>query len=261
MLIGFLLAIAVGATLGLVGSGGTILTVPILVYVMGVEPMLATTYSLFAIGITSLVGSVKGFMAKEVDVEKVVTFGIPSLLMVFLTRSYLLPLVPEVIHIGELAIEQSLLLMVLFAMVMLASSWSMIKESEKLPAAGKPIPLGAVVGQGLLVGLITGVVGAGGGFLIIPALVNFYRMPIKQAVSTSLVIITVNSLFGVVGDAARFVAFDWTLILGYTACAVLGIFIGFGLSNKMNGQHLKKMFGYLILLMGLYILLKELVLS
>lgn len=261
MLIGFLLAIAVGATLGLVGSGGTILTVPILVYVMGVEPMLATTYSLFAIGITSLVGSAKGFLAKEVDVEKVISFGIPSLLMVFITRSFLLPLLPAVIQLGPLEVEQSLLLMVLFALVMLASSWSMIRESERSQVLVQDVPLAAVIAQGVLVGLITGVVGAGGGFLIIPALVNFYRMPIKQAVSTSLVIITVNSFFGVLGDVDRLPDFDWTLILGYTACAVLGIFIGFGLSNKINGQHLKKMFGYLILFMGIYILLKELVLS
>ncbi|SMG20904.1 sulfite exporter TauE/SafE family protein [Sphingobacterium psychroaquaticum] len=260
MLIGFLLAIVVGATLGLVGSGGTILTVPILVYVMGVDPIMATTYSLFAIGITSFVGSVRGVMAKEVDLNKIVTFGIPSLLMVFVTRLFLLPLVPDVIVIAGIEVEQGVLLMVLFAIVMLASSWTMIKEQESHLDASARIPLWQVISQGLLVGLVTGTVGAGGGFLIIPALVNFYGMPIKRAVSTSLVIITINSLFGVIGDAEKFVDFDWPLILGYTTCAVIGIFIGFALSHRIKGQHLKRMFGYLILVMGIYIILREVVL-
>lgn len=258
MLIGFLLAIVVGATLGLVGSGGTILTVPILVYVMGVDPVLATTYSLFAVGMTSFVGAVRGVRAKEVDLHKIVSFGLPSLVMVFITRAFIVPLIPKVIVVAGYAIEQSVLLMVLFAMVMLASSWSMITEAERKLDPNCVIPLWQIVVQGLFVGLVTGAVGAGGGFLIIPALVSFYHMPVKKAVSTSLVIIAINSLFGLIGDWGRFAKFDWPLILGYTAFAMGGIFLGFALSKKMNGQHLKKMFGYVILLMGLYVIYKEL---
>ena len=258
MLIGFLLAIVVGATLGLVGSGGTILTVPILVYVMGVDPVLATSYSLFAIGMTSLIGAARGFQAKEVDVQKILTFGLPSLIMVFITRMFIVPLIPKVIVIAGYEIEQSVLLMVLFAMLMLASSWSMITEANQKIETCAVIPLWKVVAQGLFVGLVTGAVGAGGGFLIIPALVSFYHMSIRKAVSTSLVIIAVNSIVGLLGDWGRFAKFDWPLILGYTAFAMVGIFLGFALSKKINGQHLKKMFGYVILLIGIYVIYKEL---
>ncbi len=261
MLLGFLLAILVGITLGLVGSGGTILTVPILVYIMGVDPVLSTTYSLFAIGITSIVGSVKGFIAKEVDIKKVLSFGLPSLLMVFVMRTFVLPLVPEVITIGPWAFHQSVLLMLLFAMIMLASSISMIQGSDMpmVPLSNAhEIPVSLVIVQGLFVGIVTGTVGAGGGFLIIPALVNFFKLPMKKAVSTSLVIISINSFFGVLGDVEKFPAFDWPLILGYTFFTIVGVFVGFALSNKMNGEDLRKAFGYLILLMGGYILVREL---
>src|SRR5690606_1495922 len=223
MVIGLILAIVVGITLGLVGSGGTILTVPILVYLMGVNPILATTYSLFAIGITSFVGAVKGYREKEVDVKQVFAFGLPSLVMVFITRTFILPLVPDVIHIGPWEFEQEVLLMIIFAFVMLASAISMIKganDDTTIIPERVNTPLSLVIGQGVFVGMVTGVVGAGGGFLIIPALINFFRMPIRRAVSTSLAIIAINSFFGVLGDLEKFAEFDWLMILTYTFLTV-----------------------------------------
>lgn len=261
MLLGLALAIFVGITLGMVGSGGTILTVPILVYVMGVDPILSTTYSLFAIGITSSIGAVRGVFTAEVDVQKVLTFGIPSLLMVFITRTFFLPLVPQVITIGPWDLHQSVVLMFLFALVMLSSAFSMIQGDDKPIEEGEAIrkvPLQLVVAQGIVVGLVTGVVGAGGGFLIIPALVNFYRMPIRRAVSTSLVIITINSLFGVLGDLEKLEEFNWNLILGYTVFTIVGLFVGFFLSNKVSSANLKKMFGYMILIVAVSVLIREL---
>jgi len=261
MLIGFLLAVLVGITLGLVGSGGTILTVPILVHVMGVDPVLATTYSLFSIGISSLVGAVRGFAAGEVDVRKILAFGLPALLMVFAMRTFILPLVPEIIVIGSWEIHQAALLMALFAVVMTASSISMIRETAPpffLSVGERETPVGMVVLLGMLVGMVTGTVGAGGGFLIIPALVHFFKMPMKNAVSTSLVIIAVNSLFGVLGDVEKLPVFDWPLILGYTLFAVVGIFVGFRLSDRMDGRKLGKLFGYLILAIGVYVFVSAL---
>lgn len=262
MFVGFALAIFVGITLGMVGSGGTILTVPILVYVMGVDPILSTTYSLFAIGITSSIGAVRGVCKSEVDIPKVLTFGLPSLLMVFITRTFFLPLVPPIIRIGVWDLQQSVVLMFLFAFVMLSSAFAMIQGDDK-PLENnettRKIPLQLVVAQGIVVGLVTGIVGVGGGFLIIPALVNFYRMPIRRAVSTSLVIITINSFFGVLGDVEKFEKFDWYLILGYTIFTIVGLFLGFILSNKVSGTKLKKMFGYMILIVALSVLIHEII--
>lgn len=260
MLVGLILAIAVGITLGMVGSGGTILTVPVLVYVMGVEPVLATTYSLFAIGITSAIGSVRGHFASEIDIKKVLTFGVPSLLMVLITRTLILPLVPDIIVIGPLELPQAVLLMILFAIVMLGSAFSMIAANERAVDAlesVKEVHLKYVVAQGIFVGLVTGVVGAGGGFLIIPALVNFYRMPIRRAVSTSLLIITINSIVGVLGDIEKLQEFDWKLIVGYTVFTIVGLFLGFSFSSKVAPSKLKKMFGYMILVVGIYVLFRE----
>ena len=264
IILGCILAIIVGITLGLIGSGGTILTVPILVYIMGVDAALSTTYSLFAIGFTSFIGALRGIYRKEADLPKVLSFGVPSLIVVFITRSFILPLVPEVIHIAGYDFHQNVLLMILFSFVMIASSLSMIRSAKngiELPAENTKTPIEVIVLQGALVGLVTGLVGAGGGFLIIPALVNFYRLPMRRAVATSLIIITINSFFGVMGDLEKFEFFDWNLLLGYTGGTVLGIFIGFYLADKIPNKSLKVAFGYMILLLGLYILVKETLLS
>ncbi len=264
LIVGCILAVLVGVTLGMLGSGGTILTVPILVYVMSVHPVIATTYSLFAIGVTSFVGGLRGLIRKEVDLSKVLTFGLPSLIVVFFTRSYILPLVPDVIYIGDYAIEQRTALMLLFSLVMIASSLSMIFSLKKqdLPIIEpRHVPVSLIVAQGGLVGLVTGLVGAGGGFLIIPALVNFYQLPMRRAVATSLIIITINSCFGLIGDSEKFASFDWNLLLSYTGSTLMGIFIGFYLAERVSNKFLKIAFGYLILIIGIYIILKETSLS
>ncbi len=260
IILGILLAIGVGITLGLVGSGGTILTVPIFVYIMGVDPVLSTTYSLFAIGVTSFVGGARGFIKRTVDVKKVLTFGIPSLLMVYITRMFILPLVPDVLIIGPFKIHQNNALMVLFALVMLGSSIAMIKKRDErleYDNVQKKVPVGKIIAEGGAIGLVTGLVGAGGGFLIIPALVHFFRMPIKRAVSTSLVIIAVNSFFGLLGDIEKFRGFDWWVLLSYTAAVIIGMFGGFSISKGLDGSKLKVIFGYLVLFIGIYILIVE----
>ncbi|WP_312139517.1 sulfite exporter TauE/SafE family protein [Sphingobacterium sp.] len=263
LIVGCILAVIVGVTLGMLGSGGTILTVPILVYVMAVHPVIATTYSLFAIGITSFVGGLRGIIRKEADLGKILTFGVPSLIVVFFTRSFILPLVPDVIHIAGYAIEQRTALMLLFSMVMIASSLSMIFAMKKhlIPEVPRVnVPISLVIAQGALVGLVTGLVGAGGGFLIIPALVNFYHLPMRRAVATSLIIITINSCFGLIGDSEKFAEFDWNLLLSYTGSTLVGIFIGFYFAERVSNTFLKVAFGYLILMIGIYIILKETVL-
>ena len=261
-ILGYFLAVLVGVSLGLIGSGGSILTVPILVYVMGINPILATAYSLFIVGSTALVGGVQSAIQKRADFKTVFIFGIPSIAAVYVTRMWLVPLIPaELFSIGSPVITKSIGIMVLFAIVMILASVSMIRPGKASDEEeDKPLqynyPL--ILLEGSVVGLLTGLVGAGGGFLIIPALVILARMPMKLAVGTSLFIIAAKSLIGFIGDLQGAQVIDWTLLGTFTGLAGVGIFIGIYLSKKISGDKLKKSFGWFVLIMGIYIFVKEL---
>ena len=255
---GYIAALLIGLTLGLVGGGGSILTVPILVYLFQVSPVLATSYSLFIVGVTSLVGSVNSFANKKVDFKTVVVFGTLSVITVFCIRHYLIPHLPSAINIAGYPISVSLLTMLLFAILMIMSSFSMIKkETEKDNAVVRRTGVGNIALYGIGVGLVTGLLGAGGGFLLIPALTVLLRLPIKKAIGTSLVIITLNSLIGFADDVTHH-QMNWPLLLKITGISVAGILAGSVISQKLDGGILKKGFGWFVLLMGIYIIFYEL---
>lgn len=261
VLVGYVAAIIIGVSLGLIGGGGSILTVPVLVYILGIDPVLGTAYSLFVVGSTSLVGSFTYMKKQLVDYKTALVFAIPSFIAVFLTRKIIVPALPDSLFVlGGFEVTKSIGIMVFFAVIMLAASYSMIKENgkvvdEKDGEVKFNIPLIAV--EGLIVGLITGLVGAGGGFLIIPALVLLAKLPMKMAVGTSLLIIAAKSLIGFLGDVSNQVI-DWKMLLIFTVLSIVGIFIGSSLSKKINEKMLKKGFGWFVLLMGIYIIAKEL---
>lgn len=261
-IIGFVLAILVGISLGLIGSGGSILTVPILVYVMNVEPVTATAYSLFIVGATSLVGGIQSAVQKKVDFKTVFIFGIPSIAAVYLTRAWLVPAIPDVLlRFENFTFTKPIALMVLFAIVMIAASVSMIAPGKKKDGGSEqPMKYNypMILLEGSVVGVLTGLVGAGGGFLIIPALVLLARMPMKLAVGTSLFIIAAKSLLGFTGDLQSSEMINWPLLGTFTLLSVAGIFIGILLSKKIPGDKLKTSFGWFVLVMGIYILIKEL---
>jgi uncharacterized membrane protein YfcA len=262
-IIGYLLAALVGISLGLIGSGGSILTVPILVYIMGVNPVLATAYSLFIVGTTALVGGVQSAIQKKVDFKTVLIFGAPSIAAVYATRLWLVPLIPDVLfELNGFEMTKPIALMVLFSIVMILASISMIRPSSKKEESEEVVQLTynypMILAEGALVGVLTGLVGAGGGFLIIPALVLLARMPMKLAVGTSLFIIAAKSLIGFLGDMQTTSEIDWTLLTMFTLFAVIGIFIGIILSKKIPGSKLKTSFGWFVLIMGIYIIVKEL---
>ena len=259
-LIGFAASLLIGLSLGLIGGGGSILTVPVLVYLLGVEPVLATAYSLFIVGLTSAVGVYPKYKEGLVDVRTALIFGAPSIAAVFLTRKLIVPAIPAtVLHLGDWVLTKSVLLMTLFAVLMVSASVSMISDKKAKNAIQEgPLvfnyPL--IVVEGAVVGLLTGLVGAGGGFLIIPALVMLTKLPMKKAVGTSLLIIAAKSLIGFTGDLSQ-QTMDWSLLLMVTLMAVLGIFAGNALSKKIEGAQLKKGFGWFVLVMGVYVLIKE----
>lgn len=260
--IAFLLATLVGISLGLIGSGGSILTVPILVYIVGVEPMLATAYSLFIVGTTALVGGIQNTLNKQVDFKTLLIFGAPSILAVYGTRKWLMPLIPDpVFALDTFTVTKSIALMLLFAVIMILASMSMIRTPKATAPIDESAPLRynypMILLEGTVVGVLTGLVGAGGGFLIIPALVLLAKMPMKLAIGTSLFIIAAKSLIGFIGDLQGNEVIDWRLLGGFTFFAVVGIFIGILLSKRVPSAGLKKGFGWFVLVMGIYIVLKE----
>ena len=260
LIFGAIASLLIGLSLGLIGGGGSILTVPVLVYLFSVDPLQATAYSLFIVGATSAIGAYPKYKQGQVNLKTALIFGAPSILTVYATRKWILPAIPtELGQWGNFILTKSVLLMLLFALLMVAASFSMIRTQKSLGSVeAKPqsfnYPL--ILVEGAVVGLLTGLVGAGGGFLIIPALVILTGLPMKQAVGTSLLIIAAKSLIGFTGDLTE-QKIDWVLLGFVTAMAVGGIIVGNQLSKKIDGNKLKKGFGWFVLVMGIYILVKE----
>jgi uncharacterized membrane protein YfcA len=262
-IIGYAAAILIGLAMGLLGGGGSILTVPVLVYLLGYSPVMATAYSLFVVGASSLVGSYSYYRRSLVRLKTALVFGFPSVIMVFITRKFVIPAIPdEILTISDFVLTKDVMLMILFALLMVAASYFMIKPDKpeehevSVPESTKMNYLG-ILAEGVTVGFLTGLVGAGGGFLIIPALVIFSKLDMKLAVGTSLVIIAAKSLIGFLGDIANY-DIDWTFLLSFTLISIVGIFVGNGLSKKIQSEKLKVGFGWFVLIMGIYILIKEL---
>lgn len=254
-LAGFVCALFVGIVLGLLGGGGSILSIPILVYLFGLDPVIASAYSLFIVGVTSLVGAVPKYREHLVNVKTAILFGIPSIVAIFSTRRWIVPSLPEVFFTEPFVLTKRLVLLGLFALLMVLAALTMIRKRNEDTEPHRYRTFLVMV-EGLLIGLLTGLVGAGGGFLIIPALVLLTGLPFKTAVGTSLFIIAINSLLGFAGDVLNY-DIDWPFLLSVTAVAVVGIFVGSWLTPHFRGSSLRKAFGWLTLAMGIFILLRE----
>src|SRR5690554_699631 len=260
--LGYLSALLIGVILDVMGGGGSIITVPVLVYIMHYSPVVATGYSLFVVGSTSAVGAAMYWRRGLVQIKTAISFGIPTALSVYLTRQFLVPAIPDVMFkVGSFAITKSLFLMILFAVLMILASISMIRKREHKTAEEnkKTIKLNylGITLQGLAIGLLTGLVGVGGGFMIVPALVILLGIDMKVAVGTSLLIMAANSLTGFLGDIFTS-KIEWNFLLIFTAISIAGIFIGNAISKKVDGDNLKPGFGWYVLAMGFFIIVNEL---
>ena len=258
-LVGYTSAIVVGLVIGLAGGGGSILTVPIFVYVFGIPTLLATTYSLFVVGSTSLVGSVNHLLKKRVDLRVTGTFAVPSFVSVYLSRRYLVPALPDpLVQFGTLSVAKSDAMLLFFALVMLFAARAMIRA--KTPETGLAndgrIRFGSLALDGLAVGLLTGLIGAGGGFLIVPMLVLLAGLPVHRAVATSVLIIAVNSFVGFLGDVQH-VPMRWGFLLPFTSLSIVGIFLGMYLSRFIAPEKLRKGFGWFVLIVAVYMIARE----
>lgn len=262
---GYIAALFIGISLGLIGGGGSILTVPVLVYLFGINPLLSTSYSLFVVGSTSLVGAFNNYLKGLVRIKTALLFGLSSITTVFVTRKFLIPLIPEnIATIDGFNITEPIITMVLFAILMVAASISMIKSrrqnADEINTGDQKINLPKLLMYGVAVGIATGLLGAGGGFLLIPTLVLLVKLPMKEAVGTSLFIIALNSLIGFTGDLGHF-TMNWLFLIKITGIAIVGTFVGGVFAKKISGDKLKKGFGWFVLIMGIYILAKEIFFS
>ena len=259
--IGYFASIIIGLSLGLIGGGGSILTIPILVYLFKINPELATTYSLFIVGITAMIGSYSHYKLGNLKMKSALYFAIPSVISILIIREVIFPKIANTLFsIATFQVSKNFLIMIVFSILMIAASVSMIKKNtiQIKNTNTNYLQLSFI---GFIVGIVTGFLGAGGGFLIIPALLFFANLPMKQAVGTSLFIIFINSAIGFGGDMYKSVPVNYHFILSITGIALLGMFIGIKLSKKIDGTKLKPIFGWFILIMGLYIITKEIFLN
>ena len=255
--LGYFISIIIGLSLGLIGGGGSILAVPILVYLFHINPEQATSYSLFIVGITAMVGSYSHYKLGNLKIKAALVFALPSVLSLLFVRDVILPRIPSIVFtVNSFEVSKNLMIMIVFAFLMIAASISMIRRStpKEIVIRDGSIRIAAI---GLLVGFITGFLGAGGGFLIIPALLFFANLPMKQAIGTSLLIIFINSLIGFAGDVLKGNEIHYELLLTISAIALIGMFIGTYLSKKIDGAKLKPAFGWFVLVMGIYIIIIE----
>jgi uncharacterized membrane protein YfcA len=257
--LGFAAAVVVGFILGLLGGGGSMLSIPILVYLFDIEPVRASAYSLFLVGITSMIGTIPKYREHKVNLRTGLLFGIPSIITIFITRKWVVPLIPDTVAtIGNLVLSKRLLLLGLFAVLMILAAIPLIRGRKEIESTHPRFRTLLVFVEGLLIGFLTGLVGAGGGFLITPALVFLTGLNFKTAVGTSLLVIAVNSLAGFLGDVLNY-RMEWAFLFGITALAVVGILLGTRLSRNVDSLTLRKAFGWFTLFVGASILLAEVV--
>ena len=256
-LFGYVGAFLIGLVLGLTGGGGSILTVPVLVYILGIQPVKATAYSLFIVGMTAAFGSILNYRKGLVELKVGLKFALPSLVAIYATRKIIVPALPEFFFsLGAISVTKDFFIMALFAIVMMLASFSMLSDKAISTSKTQPSPIRTII-QIFSVGIIIGLVGAGGGFLIIPALVFLAKLPMKKAVGTSIFIIAINSLIGFTGDIGNLNP-NWRFLLIFSFIAILGIFAGVYLSKFIKENNLKKGFGWFVLVMSILILSKEL---
>lgn len=259
MMFAFFFAVLIGISLGLIGGGGSILTVPVLVYIAGIKATEAMSYSLFVVGTTAWLGTFQKSLAGQINVRVALSFFFPSMLVVYLTRHYVLPALPEVwVDTLYFMLKKDKALMLIFASLMLLSARAMIQVRDLPDTLPTRFKLTQIVGKAVLVGFLTGFVGAGGGFLIVPTLVLLVGLEMKVAVGTSLFVIAINSTIGFLTDLGKASQIRWDFLLIFAGLALVGSWIGNRLTNTISNTKLKKIFGWFVLIMGIVIWILEL---
>lgn len=261
-ILGYFFALIIGLVMGLIGGGGSILSVPVFAYLFNIDAITATAFSLFVVGATSSVGSISFIRQGYVNFTTAFRFGIPSVLGILFSRRLVLPHLPEyIIHRWGITLTKDMFILILFAVLMLLSAIKMIQKKERVRKPRESeTNYTLLVSQGLLVGIVTGFIGAGGGFLIVPALVMLLGVSMKEAVATSLFIISINSFIGFASSLDK-ITVDWAFLLSFTSLSIIGILIGVAFSKRIEPRKLKPIFGWFVLVMGIWIIVTELLLK
>lgn len=264
--LGGFLAIIIGIIFGLIGTGGSILTIPLLYYFFKIPPLLATSYSLILIGLTSFLGSLLHHKNKNINYKLGLYFSAVSVVSVFLTRSYLLPIVPEnIFNYKSIIITKEYGVLILLSTIMMISGYLIVSDRTKknhvdpvlAPEHKISMTSYGFIASAFIVGIITGLVGTGGSFLIIPTLMFFSKLQIKKAIGTSILIVCVNSLFGFLSDFKSGIDFNFSFILPFLICICIGMAVGMQMAKKLSNNHLKYLFGYVTLIVGIFIMLES----
>jgi uncharacterized protein len=259
-LITYAASLFVGLSLGMIGAGGSILTVPVFIFVLKIDPLTSSIYSMFIVGISSLAGGIRSIFHKLVDIKTMIVFGIPSVTGVLVARKFIFPSIPDqLFSIGGFIVSKKILFMICISTLMFFAAVKMLKaaspKTETLPSVTH-VKTGFLITQGFLVGIITGLFGIGGGFLIVPALYFWTHLPMKKAVGTTLLIIAMNSLFSFSTSYSESLI-NWSLLLRFSLGAIIGILIGTRIAEKIPSDYLKKMFGWFVMAISFYIVFKQ----
>ncbi len=258
-ILGYLGALITGIVLGLLGGGGALLSIPVLVYLFKIEPQLATSYSLLLVGISATSGSYQNIRKKLVDYNAALYYGVPSIIAVYSVRRWVMPNLPKVIfHMGSYPVDKNLFILIILAAVMFVAAYKMITAAPAVENETEhKIDHIQLAFFAILIGSFLGLVGAGGGFLMVPALMYFANVHTKKAIATSLLLVAVNSFIGFLGDMRSHVQIDWLFFFAFAFFSIAGVFIGHYLATYIHNNKLKKYFGWFILITAIFIVVKE----
>lgn len=261
---GFVGAFFIGLIMGVLGGGGSILAVPILAYIFHFDEKIATAYSLCIVGSTGLIGGVRQALQKMVDWKVVFQFGFPAVIGITIVRAFLIPALPsDLFTIGDFFVTRRMAMFGLFAFLMVFAAISMLKgKKDDENIVENQLKFNPVLLiQGFLIGGLTGMVGAGGGFLIVPALMMVAKLNMRKASATSLVIIAINSLIGFfIGDALH-IKIDWTFLSIFIGISMLGILVGTYINKFLPIKFLKRTFAIFIILMAIFMFIEEFIIQ
>lgn len=258
-ILGYIGAILTGLVLGLLGGGGAAVSIPILVYAFNVPPSLATGYSLLIVGFTALLGTVQNLRQGLVRYKALVRCGLPALISIYIMRRFLIHSIPATfftLYGFKLTKDTFILLLLAFFMAMVARN--MISAAKPDKKEVKQTPYISVLFQSIFIGLFTGMVGAGGGFLLIPLLLASEPMEFRNATATSLTLVTLNSFIGFAGDVQSNIVINWPFLLSFLGCSIAGVIIGIRIAHRIDNKKLRQIFGYAMMGIAIFIVIKEL---
>ena len=263
IIVGAFISLLIGIVLGLVGGGGSILTVPLVHYLFGTSMLLATTYSLIVVSVASGVGTIQRLKSRQVDFKQGIIFVLPSMTVAFVIRRFILPAIPESFEVAGIQMSLELIISILLITVMLFTAIRTLISKRK-PSI-EPASIVSILLYGVLTGLLSGFIGAGGGFIIVPILIRL-GMDIRKAVGTSMFIISIQSAVALSGDAfnAQIAAeggIDWGLVSVITFFTVGGVLLGSYLQRYFSGKLLRRVFSLILITVAVGILIQKLILK